>query len=112
MEPGLEADLVAVEGNPLEDPAALQDVLLVVSNGRVALDRLDFAPAVEAGPRRLRPGRCSGAAPAPEYDLSCAAAACVDGSGNPWFVADVGMREGRIAAVGRLQGPPPAASST
>lgn len=44
VEPGLEADLVAVEGDPLEDPAALQDVLLVVSNGRVALDRLDFAP--------------------------------------------------------------------
>jgi imidazolonepropionase-like amidohydrolase len=44
IEPGLEADLIAVEGNPLEDPAALQDVLLVVSNGRVALDRLDFAP--------------------------------------------------------------------
>jgi imidazolonepropionase-like amidohydrolase len=44
VEPGLEADLVAVEGNPLDDPVALQDVLLVVSNGRVALDRLDFAP--------------------------------------------------------------------
>lgn len=44
VEPGLEADLVAVEGNPLEDPAALQDVLLVISNGRVALDRLDFTP--------------------------------------------------------------------
>jgi imidazolonepropionase-like amidohydrolase len=44
VEPGLEADLVAVEGNPLEDPAALQDVLLVMNNGRVALDRLDFTP--------------------------------------------------------------------
>ena len=30
--------------NALDDPVALQDVLLVVSNGRVALDRLDFAP--------------------------------------------------------------------
>jgi imidazolonepropionase-like amidohydrolase len=44
VEPGLEADLVAVDGNPLDDPAALQDVLLVISNGRLALDRLDFAP--------------------------------------------------------------------
>ena len=44
IEPGFEADLIAVEGNPLEDPVALQDVLLVVSNGRVALDRLDFTP--------------------------------------------------------------------
>jgi imidazolonepropionase-like amidohydrolase len=44
LEAGLEADLIAVEGNPLEDVAALQDVLLVVSNGRVGLDRLSFAP--------------------------------------------------------------------
>lgn len=42
IEPGLEADLIAVEGNPLDNPVALQDVLLVVSNGRVALDRLAF----------------------------------------------------------------------
>ena len=41
--PGLEADLIAVEENPLENPVTLQDVLLVVSNGRVALNRLDFA---------------------------------------------------------------------
>jgi imidazolonepropionase-like amidohydrolase len=39
---GLEADLIAVDGNPLKDPRVLQDVLLVVSNGRVALDRLSF----------------------------------------------------------------------
>jgi imidazolonepropionase-like amidohydrolase len=42
IEPGLEADLIVVERNPLEEIAALQDPLLVVSNGRVALDRLDF----------------------------------------------------------------------
>jgi imidazolonepropionase-like amidohydrolase len=39
---GFEADLIAVEGNPLERVDALQDPLLVVSNGRVALNRLDF----------------------------------------------------------------------
>jgi imidazolonepropionase-like amidohydrolase len=42
VEPGLEADLVVVEGNPLENLVVLQDPLLVVSNGRVALDRLNF----------------------------------------------------------------------
>jgi len=42
IEPGLEADLVAVAENPLEDPGTLQDPLLVVSNGRVVLDRLNF----------------------------------------------------------------------
>jgi imidazolonepropionase-like amidohydrolase len=40
---GMDADLIAVDGNPLTDPRVLQDVLLVVSNGRVALDRLSFA---------------------------------------------------------------------
>jgi N-acyl-D-amino-acid deacylase len=45
-----------------------------------------------------------GAAPAPEYDLVLRGGRVLDGSGNPWFVADVGLREGRIAAVGRLQG--------
>jgi imidazolonepropionase-like amidohydrolase len=42
LEPGFEADLVAVEGDPLQDPRSLQDPLLVVSNGRVALNRLEF----------------------------------------------------------------------
>jgi imidazolonepropionase-like amidohydrolase len=40
--PGLEADLIAVEANPLEDPVTLQDPLLVISNGRVAVNRLMF----------------------------------------------------------------------
>jgi imidazolonepropionase-like amidohydrolase len=45
---GMDADFIAVDGNPLKDPRVLQDVLLVVSNGRVALDRLNFGkPATE-----------------------------------------------------------------
>jgi imidazolonepropionase-like amidohydrolase len=40
---GYEADLVVVERHPLEHIATLQDPLLVISNGRVALDRLNFA---------------------------------------------------------------------
>lgn len=39
---GLEADLIVLEGNPLDDAAWLQDVLVVVTNGRVALNRLPF----------------------------------------------------------------------
>jgi imidazolonepropionase-like amidohydrolase len=42
-EPGYEADLIAVEDNPLENIVTVQDPLLVISNGRVGLDRLDFA---------------------------------------------------------------------
>jgi imidazolonepropionase-like amidohydrolase len=39
---GFEADVIVVERNPLEHVATLQDPLLVISNGRVGLDRLNF----------------------------------------------------------------------
>jgi len=39
---GYEADLIVLEGNPLDDVAVLQDVLIVITNGRVALNRLPF----------------------------------------------------------------------
>ena len=42
VEAGYEADLIAVERNPLEHVETLQDPLLVISNGRVGLDRLNF----------------------------------------------------------------------
>jgi imidazolonepropionase-like amidohydrolase len=40
--PGMEADLVLVPGNPLEDIRALQDALIVISNGHLALKRVPF----------------------------------------------------------------------
>ncbi|MDZ4715680.1 MAG: amidohydrolase family protein [Cytophagales bacterium] len=42
IQPGFEADLVVVPGNPLEDIRALQDALIVMSNGHIALKRLPF----------------------------------------------------------------------
>jgi N-acyl-D-amino-acid deacylase len=42
------------------------------------------------------------AAKAPAYDLLITNARIVDGSGNPWFHADVAIKDGRIARVGRL----------
>ncbi len=39
---GFEADLVVVDANPLEQPRTLLDPLLVISNGRIGLDRLSF----------------------------------------------------------------------
>jgi imidazolonepropionase-like amidohydrolase len=39
---GFEADIIAVPGNPLEDLRALEDVLFVMSNGQVALQRFPF----------------------------------------------------------------------
>ncbi len=49
VRPGLDADLVLVDRNPLEDVRSLQDVLLVISNGHVVvnrLERIDRRPAV------------------------------------------------------------------
>jgi imidazolonepropionase-like amidohydrolase len=45
LEPGYEADLIAVEGNPLENIVTVQDPLLVISNGRIGVDRLNFGRA-------------------------------------------------------------------
>lgn len=42
VEPGFEADVVIVEGNPIENIRTLLDPLLVISNGRIGLDRLSF----------------------------------------------------------------------
>jgi len=43
IEVGFEADLILIPGNPLTNIEALQDVLLVMSNGRLALMRIPFA---------------------------------------------------------------------
>jgi imidazolonepropionase-like amidohydrolase len=42
VKPGLEADLIAVEADPLADINALRDVILVINNGKVAVNRLSF----------------------------------------------------------------------
>ena len=42
IQPGFEADMILVPGNPLEDIRNLQDVLMVISNGQVALKRIPF----------------------------------------------------------------------
>jgi N-acyl-D-amino-acid deacylase len=39
---------------------------------------------------------------AADYDILIRNARVIDGSGNPWFRADVGVRDGRIADIGRL----------
>jgi N-acyl-D-aspartate/D-glutamate deacylase len=39
---------------------------------------------------------------APRYDIVLAHARVVDGTGAPWFRADVGIRDDRIASIGNL----------
>jgi len=43
-------------------------------------------------------------APVPPFDLIVANGRVIDGTGSPWYAADVGIRAGRIAAIGRLDG--------
>jgi imidazolonepropionase-like amidohydrolase len=43
VEPGFEADLMVVDANPLDNLRTLLDPVLVISNGRVGLDRLSVA---------------------------------------------------------------------
>jgi N-acyl-D-amino-acid deacylase len=40
--------------------------------------------------------------PAPVYDLVIVNARIIDGTGNPWFRGSIGIRDGRIAKVGRV----------
>src|SRR6187455_2117178 len=40
----------------------------------------------------------------PVFDLVIENGHIVDGTGSPWYAADVGIRNGRIAAIGRLTG--------
>jgi dihydroorotase/N-acyl-D-amino-acid deacylase len=42
----------------------------------------------------------------PPFDLVILNGHVVDGTGSPWYAADVGIRNGRIAAIGRLAAAP------
>ena len=44
-----------------------------------------------------------GEVPAPVFDQLITNARVVDGSGNPWFRSDVGIKDGRIARLGRIE---------
>jgi hypothetical protein len=44
------------------------------------------------------------AAQSPTYDLVIRSGRIIDGTGSPWYSGDLGIRDGRIVAIGRLEG--------
>ena len=40
------------------------------------------------------------------YDVVIRNGHVIDGTGSPWYAADIGIRDGRIAAIGHLEGAP------
>ncbi len=48
-------------------------------------------------------GRASAQQPVPSFDLIIRNGHIIDGTGSPWYRGDVGIRGGRIAAIGDLQ---------
>jgi N-acyl-D-amino-acid deacylase len=52
----------------------------------------------------LSAARGRGGVPASQFDTVILNGRIIDGTGSPWYSGDVGIRNGRIAAVGRLEG--------
>jgi len=50
----------------------------------------------------FHPGQSSSQSVSPSYDLVITNARVIDGSGNPWFRADIGVKDGRIVRIGRI----------
>ncbi len=72
----------------------------MINRSRVLLPYLILAVALtSAGLAKLALAKQS---ETQRYDLVITNARIVDGSGNPWFRADVGIKDGRIARIGRM----------
>ncbi|OHD09913.1 N-acyl-D-amino-acid deacylase family protein [Sphingopyxis sp. RIFCSPHIGHO2_12_FULL_65_19] len=77
--------------------------------------RLRRSAAVASAFRRARTARalavaaCAAllvsATPAADYDIVIRGGRLLDGAGNPWVHADVGIKDGRIAKIGRIAAP-------
>jgi len=82
-------------------PVAAQLIAIIL-----AVLALAVAPAGDCLAEPVAPG-ASGTLPGKRsFDLVITHGRLVDGTGSPWYSGDVGIREGRIAAIGDLEGEP------
>jgi N-acyl-D-amino-acid deacylase len=57
--------------------------------------------ALLAGVTALSSADRAASAPA-EFDMVISGGRVIDGTGNPWFIADVAIKDGRVAEIGRI----------
>src|SRR5258708_7365850 len=57
-----------------------------------------------AGAQLLSPFVALATPTAPSFDIVIVNGHIIDGTGSPWYSGDVGIRGGRIAAIGNLDG--------
>ncbi|HEV8612825.1 MAG TPA: amidohydrolase family protein, partial [Gemmatimonadales bacterium] len=89
---GKVADLVLLDADPLRDIRNTRRIVAVVANGRWY------------GIKELLPLAGHSAEALQRFDIVITGGRVLDGTGNPWFVADLGIRGDRIAAIGNLKG--------
>ena len=69
----------------------------------VTLVAVVYAAVLVFAPDGARLARAqSAAARQPEYDIVIRNGHIIDGTGSPWYAGDIGIRDGRIAAIGNL----------
>jgi len=66
---------------------------------RAGAIRVSLVLAVLAAPALIAQGPS-----APRYDILILNGHIVDGTGSPWYSGDIGIRDGRVTAIGRLEG--------
>ena len=68
--------------------------------------KLHIFAAVAAAGLAIAPvqGQEPASEPAPDYDIVIRGGRVLDGAGNPWVSADVAIKDGRIARIGKVTG--------
>ncbi len=90
---------IMIDGKGRELSARIRVQLLLAS---LCLGLCMRAVAASAAPVEFSVLAAS-SAPSQQFDIIIRNGRVIDGSGNPWFRADVGVRAGKIAAIGNLQ---------